>query len=111
MQVTPLRGERGFSMFIVIVALFVPSLFVAAAFAAANGGLRLSVENKERKSSYAVAEAGLGYYLKRLRENPDVWTQCDSASTPNPSEKSPINQQWDGDKVAGKPDGDPRTWR
>ena len=28
--------------------------------------------HKERKSSYAAAEAGLGFYLKHLRENPDV---------------------------------------
>ena len=65
-------------------------------FAAANSGLSLSVENQQRKSSYAVAEAGLGYYLKELRENPDVWAQCATADAPNPTEKSPINQQWDG---------------
>ena len=99
------RGERGFSMFIVVTAMLVTAMFVAAGFAAADGGLNLSVENKERKASFAAAEAGLGYYLKRLRENPDVWTQCDTASAPNGQESSPINQQWDG---AGT---DPRRWR
>jgi hypothetical protein len=99
------RAERGFSMFIVITAMFVTSMFVAAAFAVANNGLSLSVENQQRKSSYAVAEAGLGYYLKKLRENPDVWSQCANASAPNGTEKSPINQQWDGKGT------DPRTWR
>jgi Tfp pilus assembly protein PilX len=71
MQVNPsplqLRGERGMSMVIVVLAMFVTSMFVAAGFAVANGGLSMSVENSQRKSSYAVAEAGLGYYLKRLR--------------------------------------------
>src|SRR3954447_3682325 len=105
------RGERGFSMFIVVTAMLVTAMFVAAGFAAADGGLNLSVENKQRKASFAAAEAGLGYYLKRLRENPDVWTQCETASAPNPSEASPINQQWDGVPVAGKPNGDPRVWR
>jgi hypothetical protein len=99
------RGERGFSMFIVVTAMLVTSMFVAAAFAAAEGGLNLSVENKSRKASFAAAEAGLGYYLKRLRENPDVWTQCDTASAPNGQESSPINQQWDGEGT------DPRRWR
>ena len=36
------RAERGFSMFIVIMAMFVTSMFVAAAFAAANGDLPVS---------------------------------------------------------------------
>ena len=106
MQVTlSPRAERGFSMFIVITAMFVTSMFVAAAFAVANNGLSLSVENQQRKSSYAVAEAGLGYYLKKLRENPDVWAQCATADAPNATEKSPINQQWDGQGT------DPRIWR
>jgi hypothetical protein len=99
------RGERGFSMFIVVTAMLVTAMFVAAAFAAADGGLNLSIENKNRKASYAAAEAGLGYYLKRLRENPDVWTQCETASAPNGQEDSPINQQWDGQGE------DPRRWR
>jgi hypothetical protein len=99
------RGERGFSMFIVVTAMLVTAMFVAAGFAAADSGLNLSVENKERKASFAAAEAGLGYYLKRLRENPDVWTQCDTASAPNGQESSPINQQWDGEGT------DPRRWR
>src|SRR6478735_8693753 len=106
MQVTPSpRSERGFSMFIVIMAMFVTSMFVAAGFAAAQGGLSLSVENKNRKSSYNVAEAGLGYYLKELKENPDVWTKCAAVDAPNGTEKSPINQQWDGSGT------DPRVWR
>jgi hypothetical protein len=106
MQVTfTPRSERGFSMYIVIMAMFVTSMFVAAGFAAAQGGLSLSVENSNRKYSYNSAEAGLGYYLKELKENPDVWTQCDGVAAPNATEKSPINQQWDG---AG---ADPRVWR
>src|SRR3954452_3660616 len=106
MQVTfTPRSERGFSMYIVIMAMFVTSMFVAAGFAAAQGGLSLSVENSNRKYSYNSAEAGLGYYLKELKENPDVWTQCDGVAAPNATEKSPINQQWDGVGA------DPRVWR
>jgi hypothetical protein len=111
MPLTPspiqLRGERGFSMFLVVVGMLVTAMFVAAGFAAANGDLRLSVESKERKVAYAAAEAGLGFYLKELRENPDVWTQCDQVSAPNVDEENPINQQWNG----GAPEDDPRRWR
>ena len=105
---THLRSDRGFSMFLVVVAMLVTAMFVAAGFAAANGDLRMSVESKERKGAYAAAEAGLGFYLKELRENPDVWTQCDAVSAPNVQEENPINQQWN----AGVPgEKDPRRWR
>jgi hypothetical protein len=99
------RAERGFSMFIVIMAMAVTSMFVAAAFAAANGDLPQSGGAKDRKETYAAAEAGLAYYLNHLQQDPDYWTLCDKAPDPNATEKSPINLQWDG---AG---ADPRVWR
>jgi hypothetical protein len=99
------RAERGFSMFIVIMTMAVTAMFVAAAFAAVNGDLPVSGQSKDRKATYAAAEAGLAFYLNHLQENPDYWTLCNKAPDPNTSEKSPINLQWDG---AGK---DPRTWR
>ena len=36
------RDERGFSMFLVVVAMFVTSMFVAAGFAAADSDFSLS---------------------------------------------------------------------
>ncbi|MDA0181427.1 hypothetical protein OJ997_14075 [Solirubrobacter phytolaccae] len=85
------RAERGFSMFLVIMAMFVTMMFVAAAFAAANGDLPVAGVATERKSDYAAAEAGLGYYLNRLQQDPDYWTKCDTAP-PNATEKNPVNQ-------------------
>jgi hypothetical protein len=99
------RGERGFSMFLVVMAMFMTSMFVVAGFAAAGTDFQLSVGSKQRKGSYAAAEAGLAYYVKQLRSNPDFWAQCDAADAPNAQEASPINQQWDGAGV------DPRKWR
>ena len=99
------RAERGFSMFITIMAMAVTAMFVAASFAAVNGDLPVSGASKDRKATYAAAEAGLDFYLNHLQENPDYWTLCNKAPDPNTSEKSPINLQWDG---AGK---DPRMWR
>jgi hypothetical protein len=99
------RAERGFSMFIVLMALTVTAMFVAASFAAVNGDLPQSANAKSRKASYAAAEAGLAFYLNHLQQDPDYWTLCDKAPDPNAGEKSPINLQWDG---AGT---DPRVWR
>jgi hypothetical protein len=101
------RAERGFSMFITIMAMTVTAMFVAASFAAVNGDLPQSNGNKNRKASYAAAEAGLAYYLNHLQQNPDYWTLCDKAPDPNASEKSPVSQQWDGTLAKD----DTRTWR
>ena len=60
------RSERGFSMFLVIMAMFITTMFVAAGFAAANGDFRLSGDNKDRKVAYAAAEAGLNFYEAHL---------------------------------------------
>jgi hypothetical protein len=99
------RAERGFSMFIVIMAMFVTSMFVAAAFAAANGDLPVSGVAVQRKSSYAAAEAGLNFYLNRLQVDPDYWTKCASGPAPNGTELNPVNQLWNGSGA------DPRRWR
>ena len=99
------RGERGISMFLVVVAMLLTSMFVVAGFAAAGSDFSTSAGSKSRKGGYAAAEAGLAYYVKQLRTNPDFWAQCDAADAPNSAEASPINQQWDGSGV------DPRKWR
>jgi hypothetical protein len=99
------RAERGFSMFIAIMAMAVTAMFIAAAFAAANGDLPVSGQSKDRKVAYAAAEAGLNFYLNHLQQDPDYWTLCDKAPAPNATEPSPINLQWDGDGA------DPRVWR
>jgi Tfp pilus assembly protein PilX len=101
---TRMRDQRGFSMFLVIVAMFVTSMFVAAAFAAANGDLSMSGKSKDRKLAYAAAEAGLNFYQQRLDQNPDYWTLCETGPAPNGTENNPVNQPW----LAGP---DNRLWR
>jgi len=87
-----LRSERGITMFLVVVAMLVTTMFVAAAFAAVNGDLPVSGVAVERKSSYAAAEAGLNFYLNRLQQDPDYWTKCDTGKAPNSGELNPVNQ-------------------
>lgn len=86
------RAERGFSMVLVIMAMLVTSMFIAAAFAAANGDLPVAGVSTERKSDYAAAEAGLHYYLTRLQQDPDYWTKCDTDGSPGGSDNNPVNQ-------------------
>jgi len=99
------RGERGFSMFLVIMAMFVVSMFVVAGFAAANGDLPMSGQSKDRKAAYAAAEAGLNFYLTHLNQDSDYWTHCQNVPKPTPTEPAPVNQPWNGTGT------DPRVWR
>ena len=69
-------------MFLVIMAMLVTSMFVAAAFAAANGDLPMSGDSKDRKATYAAAEAGLNFYLNHLQQDNDYWTHCDQRCRP-----------------------------
>jgi len=92
-------------MFLVIMAMFVTSMFVAAGFAAANGDLPLSGISKDRKQAYAAAEAGLNYYLTHLNQDDQYWTYCDQVPKASPTEPAPVNQRWNGAL------SDPRIWR
>ena len=58
-------------------------MFVAAAFAAANGDLPV-VRRAPRSASRPTPppRPGSNYYLKQLQQNPDYWTKCDAAPTP-----------------------------
>ena len=95
------RAERGFSMFIVIMAMFVTSMFVAAAFAAANGDLpcpvatRAQVGLRGRRGRPELlpqpAPAGSGL-LDQVRDGPRAQrreptrsTSCGTASAPTPA--------------------------
>jgi hypothetical protein len=99
------RGQRGFSMFIVIMAMFVTSMFVAAAYAAANGDLPMGGDSKDRKIAYAAAEAGLNFYLTHLGQDPDYWTKCENVPPPNASDPNPVSRYWNGTGT------DNRRWR
>ena len=70
MQVTPSpRSERGFSMFIVIMAMFVTSMFVAAGV---RGGQRRPAGLGREQEPQVVLRGGRGrldYYLNHLQED------------------------------------------
>ena len=100
-----LAVEDGFSMIVVMGVMAASSLFVAAAFAAANGDLPLTRDSQDRKQAYAAAEAGINYYQYHLNQDPDYWTRCVNVPPPNATENQPVNQRWNGTGT------DPRRWR
>ena len=87
-----LAAEHGFSMIVVMGVMAASSLFVAAAFAAANGDLPLTRDSQDRKQAYAAAEAGINYYQYHLNQDPDYWTRCTNVPAPNATENQPVNQ-------------------
>jgi Tfp pilus assembly protein PilX len=100
-----LASEHGFSMIVVMGVMAASALFVAAAFAAANGDLPLTRDSQDRKQAYVAAEAGINYYQYHLNQDPDYWTKCTTVPAPNGAEKQPVNLQWNGTGT------DPRRWR
>jgi hypothetical protein len=100
-----IAAEHGFSMLIVMGVMAASALFVAAAFAAANGDLPLTRDSQDRKQAYAAAEAGINYYQYHLNQDPDYWTRCTNVPPPNATENQPVNQKW----ITGTTD--PRRWR
>ena len=84
------RGERGFSMFLVVVAMLLTSMFVAAGFAAAGGGLRTSAGSKSRKGG-----------LRRRRGRPRLLRQ---AAAHEPGLLGPVRRRRRAEPRRGEPD-------
>jgi Tfp pilus assembly protein PilX len=100
-----ISAEHGFSMIVVMGVMAASSLFVAAAFAAANGDLPLTRDSQDRKQAYSAAEAGINFYQYHLNQDPDYWTKCTNVPAPSATENQPVNQAWNGSGA------DPRRWR
>ena len=80
-------------MIFVVMVLFVSSLLVAGAFAAANGDIHLNRTNTAQDKAYFAAQAGLQAYLYQLNTAPNYWTTC-----PHTPEKEKVKE---GVKVPG----------
>lgn len=91
---SPLAGDAGFSLIIVMMVLLVGSMFVAAGFAAANGDLPLSGKSRDRKVAFTAAEAGVNFYQFHLNQDSDYWLKCTSVAPPNTTEPSPVVQEY-----------------
>ncbi len=80
------RGEDGFTMFAVMVAMTVIITASAATVAATTGDLRAGGDDVQRKQAYAAAEAGAQAYAYELAIEPDFWQLCTNTT------KLPLNQ-------------------
>lgn len=103
MSRTPPRGDAGFTMATVMLAMLVVMSLSVAAFAAANGDIRLGQRNVDSKRAYGAAEAGVAYYVQKLGQDNDYWTRC--TNDPSAPQPNPVGQ------VAGSTPAEPRGWR
>ncbi|HEX3909838.1 MAG TPA: hypothetical protein VHW67_03940 [Solirubrobacteraceae bacterium] len=76
-----LAREDGFTMLFALLALFVGSLLVAAAFTAANGDVKLSNRATIQAKAYYAAVAGVDRYQYQLTNSPEYWTKCPAIGT------------------------------
>ena len=87
-SLTPIRrralDERGYTMFFAMMVMFVSSLLVAGAFAAAEGDIRLTSTNNAQQKAYDAAVAGIEDYKFQMTANPNYWETC-----PHPEGKVP----------------------
>ena len=68
--------QRGFTMVTVVMVMMVLSMLGVAAYAAATGDMPLARKDQDRKRALEAAQAGVDWYVYRLRVNPDYWLRC-----------------------------------
>ena len=99
------RDERGFTMVTVMLSMMVLSMLAVGAMAGVVGDMPVARKDQDRKRAYEAAQAGVDWYLNRLRADPDYWQQCAPASPVN--EELPLTLEGAGSGGAWKTsDGD-----
>ena len=88
------HSEHGFSMIAVMIVMMITGLFVAGAFAAADGDLPIGKRSEDRKEALAAAEAGINFYAFHLAQDDRYWAKCTNVPAPNATEASPVAQKW-----------------
>jgi hypothetical protein len=111
-RTTSLRSTEGFTMAIVLGVLMVASLLGLAAYAAANGDIKVSAESRDRKNAYAAAEAGINFYAAHLASDNGYWAKCTAVPAVAAGVAAPVTQQWTGAGTMPGPGGTPALpWR
>jgi hypothetical protein len=100
-----LSCQRGFTTVTLMGVLAVGGLLVAAGFAAVDGDIGQTQEDRDYKQSYGAAEGGLQWYLNRMGQDNNFYVRCTAVPPPNATEAAPVNQRWNGSG------SDPRIWR
>lgn len=97
------RAEQGFSMVVTMGAVSMLLVTSAAAVTAVGGDQTVGRSDKDRKSAYAAAEAGLQVYVHKLLVDNTYWTKCKVLA-------DGYNNFWNYSKTTD-PATDPRTWK
>jgi type II secretory pathway pseudopilin PulG len=76
-------GERGFSLILTVIVVFVVTVMLAGAFDAVFYNVQATRNDLDQKRALLAAQAGLSAYVQRLNTNPDYWeTTCTSSGYP-----------------------------
>ena len=91
--------EHGFTMVAAVLVLFVGSLLLAAAFAAANGDITLTRTNLETKRAYYAALAGIASFQHRMNSESNYWQSCPKVTEKVPqtsaeASKEPVTEEY-----------------
>jgi hypothetical protein len=90
-----LRGEDGYTLVAVMGIVAAVLAISVAAFAATDGDIGPSADDRERKQAYAAAEAGVADYLARLVAKPDYWRDCaNDAANLAINQVNPATRRW-----------------
>lgn len=92
------RDERGFTMIIAIMVMFVTSLLIVAAFTTVEGDVANSRTIVDQQKAYYAAVAGVQEYEYQLQANPDYWQTCPAPKGEVPDEAKKGEEKREGAK-------------
>lgn len=76
------RGERGYTMLIVLGMLTLSTGLVGAVLTLTSNNANNVSQQVARSKAYDAAQAGVGEFLAQLNQQPNLWLQCPTQSTP-----------------------------
>lgn len=94
-----LSHQSGFTTVVVMGMMFVGTMLVVAAFAAANGDTTVTRHDQYYKEAYNAAEAGVNWYLYHLTQDANYWSKCAQASGPDKN-SPPVYDNTEGSSFA-----------
>ena len=87
------RASDGFTMIIALGVMLVTGLLIVAAFAAAQGDIRLSGNDLQQKQAYYAALAGVQEYEYQLQSNPNYWETCPKPASTTTLQESGVRYE------------------
>jgi Tfp pilus assembly protein PilX len=76
------HDERGFTMIVALMVMFIATLLAAAAFVATTEDAALTRTNTNQQKAYFAALAGINAYKYQITANPNYWQTCPKTESP-----------------------------